>query len=114
MIIYRDIDIKQVQVDSVLTFFLSDGGALTIESPVWIGLPDAHVATAEELETLQGKTIELMELDDNTKRLTISTDESQLFCDPDERYESWDLNRGDGSKLVMQPGGNLVTWASQA
>jgi len=42
--------------------------------------------------------------------LTVTFDNLTLSVDPDEQYESWQINSDDGLLIVCMPGGELTIW----
>jgi Family of unknown function (DUF6188) len=62
------------------------------------------------LAALVGRTVSTASADDGTLLLTFN-DGSLLRCNPDPRYEAWEVVGGDPQSLVVcLPGGELAIW----
>lgn len=121
-----DVNLNGLRVESILieytvVFNLSDDHFIVIESPfrfergadaMILSPEDDSDATLQPIRELKGLTVEEVTISAAGDLYVRFSDGTQLFVEPDDTYESWNVSGPNGFLIVCTPRGALAYWSA--
>lgn len=111
--------IELISFDFAITLRTDRGTELRLETGVELQLPKEDVlwvgpprfdGADQLIRTLLHRRIEMVEIDPEGVLHLRLENKVQIVVPPSLEYESWTLNRSDGTLLTSAPDGEVISW----